>query len=142
MFPSLSAIKWQIITGAAGLALLGVGGAWVAAQFENRSLAKRNGELTDLVDNPKTGLRVVLASERANRATVEAGLERQNAALSGQAADTAARLASTSAALAAAQQRTRAAEKQVAVLMATPIKGNTAAERFADVDALILEDLQ
>lgn len=138
----LLGIKWKLIGGAAGVALVVMTGMLVRSYVEKRSLIETNTELDRQINDPKTGFRVVLATEQANRANVEAGLERQNAALKTEAAATRVRLTTATRNLEAAQLRTLAAERQVAVLLATPPKGDTVAERVSDVDARVLEDLK
>jgi len=138
----LSTFKWQLIGGAAGVALLTVSGLWIYATIDNRHLSKVNGDLTAQIETPVTGFRARLATETANRANLEASVERQNAEWQRQSAAGAATLAETTRQLVVAQKATRRAEGQVAVLLASPPKGNTLAERLADVDARVLESLE
>jgi len=138
----LTSLKWQLIGGAAGVALLTVSGLWVYATIDNRHLTKVNRDLTAEIEAPVTGFRARLATETVNRANLEASLERQNAEWQRQSAAGAATLADTTRRLAIAQKATRRAEGKVAVLLASPPKGNTLAERLADVDARVLESLE
>lgn len=138
----ISGWKWKLAAGAAAVSLITVSGLYVYAQLENRHLSKVNSELTASIDDPTTGFRARLATETANRANLEAAVEVQNEAITKQAAESSARLKDTATKLEAAQRATRRAEAQVAVLLATPPKGNTLAERIADVDARVLETLE
>lgn len=135
-------LKAKLIAAGASVALLAVSGMLAYSYIQNRHLSKVNGDLITQIDDPVTGFRVVLATEKANRANLEAAVERQNVAITQQAAESKRRIAETTAALAAAQRASRAAEARVAVMLATPPKGDTIAERVADVDARILEMLK
>lgn len=138
----LSTIKSKLIAAGATVALLTVSGMLVYSYIENRHLTKVNGDLTSQINDPVSGFRVVLAKEQANRANLEAAVERQNSVIVRQAVESKRRLADTTAQLATAQRSTRAAQARVAVLLATPPKGDTLAERMADVDARVLEALK
>ena len=135
---SLSAIKWQIVSGVAGVALLAATGGLIYGRIEIRYLRNVVAKLTTEI---KT-VRVDLATETANRANLEAAVERQNAELARQSAAGAARLASAKQQLAAAQRATREAQARATAMLTVPLNGDTVCERVMDADRRVLESLQ
>lgn len=135
---NLSAIKWQLVSGVTGLALLVALGNVVAGRIEIRHLRKVVASLTTEIRT----VRADLATETANRATLEASIERQNAEWQRESAAGAARLAQTQQQLAAQQARARNAETRAKALLGTPARGDTLLARIIDVDNRVLESLE
>jgi len=135
---SLSAIKWQIVSGVAGVALLAATGGLIYSRIEIRYLRNVVAKLTTKI---KT-IEADLATEATNRATLETAIARQNAEWQRQSAAGAARVATAQQKLAVAQAEARKARARANAMLSAPIRGNTVCERVMDVDRRVLESLQ
>ena len=139
---TLTGIKWKIISGAAGIALLVAGFFLVVAQVENRHLVKKNVRLEEMINDPYTGYIVKLTQANTNVETLKLAVETQNKKLRQQAEESARTLADLKATVARVQNdnaRLRAASAKI--LNGKP-RGNTLAERVTDVDNRLLETLK
>lgn len=135
---NLSAIKWQLVSGVTGIALLVACGNVISGRIEIRHLRKVVASLTTEIRT----VRADLATETTNRAGLEAAIQQQNAEWQRESAAGAARLAQTQQQLAAQQARARNAEARAKALLSTPARGDTLLARIIDVDNRVLESLE
>lgn len=135
-------LKYQIIAGATGIALVVASVSLVFAKIEVRHLTKVNTRLEELIHDPEIGYITKLAQSHSNAANLEARIEQQNQAfllMQKQGADA---LAATSAQLVVSQKATKAAEARAAVLLSQAPQGVGLEARVLDVDARVLEALK
>lgn len=124
-----------VIAGGIALALF-VALIWVTADSlgKNGTISALRGQVTTLT-RERDEARSDLQQCRANTATLEAGIARQNAALAAARAEGQARLTELSRAAEQARRDARSAQDRARAIMERPGTGN----HCADADALILE---
>jgi|GEM_PF-6838338 len=135
---SLSAIKWQIISGVAGVSLLAATGGLIYSRIEIRHLRNVVAKLTTKIKTVEADL----ATETTNRANLETAIARQNAEWQRQSTAAATRLATTQQKLEAAQVAARKARARATAMLTIPLNGDTVCERVMDADRRVLESLQ
>lgn len=139
---TLTGMKWKIISGAAGIALLVAGFFLVVAQVENRYLVKKNVRLEELINDPDTGYIAQLAQANTNVETLTLAVETQNTKLRQQAEESARTLADLKATVARVQNDNARLRTASAKILNGKPRGNTLVERVTDVDNRLLETLK
>lgn len=139
---NITSLKWKLIAGGAGLALVGVSLALGSEMIENRHLTKLNTNLGARINDPETGYVRQIAQAQTNAANLQGQIDTQNRAIQTLSDNASTALAESSRKVAAAQVQTRKAEAQVAVLLSRKPQGATLDERIRDVDARVLETLK
>lgn len=133
---------WKIGAIVAIIISLAIGAFAVKTQIESNQVAKQRDQLQRSISDPVTGYIARLTTAQNNVVVLEKAVERQNTELRRQSAESKAQLDRLRIELRVAQAQTRVYQGRVKELMAKPIKGNTPAERYDDVDKMIMEDLR
>jgi hypothetical protein len=133
---------WKM--GAIGAAIIAVilTGFLVKTTYDKNNINKQRLELVKRIEDPVTGYVARLATANNNVIVLKGAVEKQNIEFRRQSQAAAAEMARLKSQLVVAHREKAAYEQRVRVLMNQPIKGNTSAERFNDVDQQILKDLQ
>lgn len=114
----------------------------VVQVIENRHLSSVNKKLNAAIEDPKTGYIVRLSQAQTNTATCTTAIGRQNKAITELATSRQAAVDDAARKYAVERRARLQAERDVGAFLAHEPKGDTVAERIADVDAQILEDLK
>lgn len=132
---------WKLATILTGVVSLVLTSLLLASYFENRNLTRQSAQMSETINNPKTGYIARLAQANTNVAQLRTSVEVQNRAYRELQSVSAARLAATERRLALAQAETRRMERNLAEFLATAPQGTTFEERVRDIDERILEEL-
>lgn len=136
------AMLWKIGTGFAVIGALVLTILLMASYKETSDIRKQRDSLIVQINDPKTGYVAQLSQSRTNVVQLTTAIERQKIQFREREAENIRVLETTRKKLNAAQAESRKAQAEVRAFLATPPKGNTAAERMEDIDRRILEDLK
>ena len=133
---------WKI--GAMGAAIIAVilSGFLIKVSYDKSNINKQRLELVKRIEDPVTGYVARLATANNNVIVLKGAVEKQNTELRRQSQAAQEQMDRLKKQLVVAHREKAEYEQHIRVLMSQPIKGNTAAERFNDVDQQILKDLR
>lgn len=135
-------LLWKLGTGIAVIGSLVLTVLLMASYRETTDIRKQRDAMSIQINDPKTGYVAQLAQSRTNVVQLTTAIERQVIQFREREAENTRILESTRKQLNAAQAESRKAQAEVRAFLASPPKGNTAAERMEDIDRRILEDLK
>jgi hypothetical protein len=110
--------------------------------INNSFLSSQVDELTNSINNPKTGYVAMVATAHLNVATCQTALNQQNSTISLQAQDDAQRLKQAASDVALANIKIDVASRQLGTFMNRPVMGNDACAREDYVHKQILLEAQ
>ncbi len=130
-----------LVFGLAGALAVSVGvNVTQAFKLHNRSVEINT--LDKQINDPETGFVTRLATCRGNVATLESGINQQNAASAIVAAEGAAAIAEATVSVAAAQRETARAQREANEVLNIKPEGDNACERLEDLDGQLVGSIK
>lgn len=144
-FSALLGAPWKLATIGAGIVAATLGFLLFMSNMEKASLNEQKAELTDRIENPRTGYVARLAQANANVVELRTSIERQNTVIrqrEGEARQAQAELERLRGELRTAQANSAELRQRLQRFMATRPQGDSLTERVNDIDRRVLEDLK
>lgn len=138
----LTSIPQRIGLAIGGAALLGSVAFNIAHVVEINTLTHDKQALDDRINNQKTGYVVRLSQAQTNNTTCESSLRTQNTNFENLSRSSATKITALQTQYDAEHAQRIKAERSAAAFLAHKPQGSTDAEKVADVDRQVLEDLK
>lgn len=139
---NLTTIPQKIGLAVGGVALLASVSFNIAHMAEINTLTREKAKLETSLNDPKTGYVVRLSQAKTNSVQCESSLDTQNTNFKNLSNSSTTKIVALQAQIDTEHAKRVAAEKSAAVFLARKPQGNTDAEKMADVDRQVLEDLK